>query len=230
MAELGWAFKKVDERHFDGVEDDPLYGSSYVRDLYFKADPSYQGRFTVPVLWDKKTETIVNNESSEIIRMLNGAFNEFIPEDKAAFNLYPNDLKAEIDGINEWVFETAGFATTQSAYAHGVKPLFASLDRLEDILKDKEYLVGGKLTEADVRLFTTMIRFDVVYHGNFKCNIGSIRHNYPNINRWMKRLYWQNSAFKDTTDFHHIKSGYYAQKNWNPTGIVPVGPLPPIEP
>lgn len=236
MAELGWAFKKADERHIDGVEDDPHYGASHLRELYFKAEPGYEGRFTVPVLWDKKTETIVNNESSEIIRILNTAFNEFLPEDKANLDLYPEELRAEINGVNEWVFSTvnvgvykAGFATTQSSYEEGVKPLFASLDRLEGILKDKEYLVGGRLTEADVRLFTTLVRFDPVYHGHFKCNIGSIRHNYPSLNQWMKRLYWGNPAFKDATDFHHIKTGYYGQKT-NPTGIVPVGPIPPIEP
>ncbi|KAG8920375.1 S-glutathionyl-(chloro)hydroquinone reductase [Tulasnella sp. 408] len=194
-------------------------------------------RFTVPVLWDKKTETIVNNESSEIIRILNSAFNEFLPEDKANLDLYPEELRADIDGTNEWVFSTvnagvykAGFATSQSSYEEGVKPLFASLDRLEGILKDKEYLVGGRLTEADVRLFTTLIIADnIVPSPEIQCNIGSIRHNYPSLNQWMKRLYWGNPAFKDATDFHHIKTGYYGQKT-NPTGIVPVGPIPPIEP
>ncbi|KAG8940318.1 S-glutathionyl-(chloro)hydroquinone reductase [Tulasnella sp. 424] len=236
MTDLGWAFKKADERHIDGVEEDPLYGSSHLRELYFKANPSYEGRFTVPTLWDKKTETIVNNESSEIIRMLNNAFNDFLPEDKASLDLYPEELRADIDGVNEWVFSTVnlgvykvGFATSQSAYEEAIKPLFASLDRLESLLKDKEYLVGGRLTEADVRLFPTLVRFDPVYHGHFKCNIGSIRHNYPNLNQWTKRMYWLNPAFKDSTDFHHIKTGYYGQKT-NPTGIVPVGPLPPIEP
>ncbi|KAG8940317.1 S-glutathionyl-(chloro)hydroquinone reductase [Tulasnella sp. 424] len=257
MTELGWAFKKADERRTDGVEDDPLYGSSHLRELYFKADPSYEGRFTVPVLWDKKTETIVNNESSEIIRIFNSAFNEFLPEDKASLDLYPEELRPDIDGVNEWVFSTvnglltylfagdfsrlivpsastagvykAGFATSQSAYEEAVRHLFASLDRLEGMLKDKAYLIGGRLTEADVRLFTTLVRFDPVYHGHFKCNIGSIRHDYPNLNQWMRRMYWLNPAFKDSTDFHHITTGYYGQKS-NPTHIIPLGPLPPIEP
>ncbi|KIO25048.1 hypothetical protein M407DRAFT_76207 [Tulasnella calospora MUT 4182] len=238
MTELGWAFKKADERHIDGVEEDPLYGSSHLRELYFKANPSYEGRFTVPALWDKKTETIVNNESSEIIRIFNNAFNDLLPEDKATLDLYPEELRADIDGVNEWVFSTVnagvykvGFSTGQLGYEEAIKPLFASLDRLEGLLKDKEYLVGGRLTEADVRLFTTLVRFDPVYHGHFKCNIGSIRHNYPNLNEWMKRLYWQNPSFNTSTDFHHFKTGYYGQKVCsNSTGIVPVGPIPSIEP
>jgi len=190
------------------------------------------------VLWDKKLETIVNNESAEIIRILNVAFNDQLPADKAKIDLYPEDLRAEIDETNTWVYDTvnngvykSGFATTQSAYEAAVKPLFESLDRLEKILDGKEYLVGNRLTEADVRLFTTIVRFDPVYHGHFKCNIGSIRHNYPNINLWLKRLYWNNSAFKDTTNFEHIKTHYYwSHKQINPTGIVPVGPVPYIEP
>ncbi|KAG8940084.1 S-glutathionyl-(chloro)hydroquinone reductase [Tulasnella sp. 424] len=238
MAALGWPFKKASDLSIEGAEDDPLYGVSHIRELYFKANPEYKGRFTVPMLWDKKAETIVNNESSEIIRMFNTAFNDQIPEDKAAIDIYPKDLQAEIDSANEWVYDTvnngvykSGFATTQSAYEAAVKPLFASLDRLEGMLAGKDYLIGNRLTEADVRLFTTIIRFDPVYHGHFKCNIGSIRHNYPNLNRWMKQLYWNNASFKDTINQEHIKHHYYwSHKQVNPTGIVPVGPIPFIEP
>jgi len=240
MGGLGWPFLKAAEHEIDGTEADPFYDSAHVRDLYFRVNPEYTGRFTVPVLWDKKSETIVNNESSEIIRMINTAFNDQLPADKAALDLYPKDLQAEIDGVNEWVYDTVnngvyktGFASTQEAYESNVKPLFASLDRLEGMLKGKNYLVGGKLTEADIRLFTTIVRFDPVYHGHFKCNIGTIRHNYPEINRWMKQLYWSKdvSAFRDTTNFAHIKAHYYwSHKQLNPTGIVPIGPIPDIEP
>jgi len=238
MGTKGWPFKKGAEHEFEGVEDEPFYGYSHLRELYFKVNPDYTGRFTVPVLWDKQKEAIVNNESSEIIRMLNTAFNDQLPADKAALNLYPQGLQAEIDSVNDWVYDTVnngvyktGFATTQQAYETAIKPLFASLDRLEGMLKGKDYLIGDRLTEADIRLFTTIIRFDPVYHGHFKCNIGTIRHNYPNIHLWLRKLYWGNPAFKEWTHFDHIKTHYYwSHKQINPTGIVPVGPLPPIEP
>ncbi|ESK92431.1 glutathione s-transferase [Moniliophthora roreri MCA 2997] len=237
MTSSGWPFAIVD--NFPGTEEDPLYGSSYIMDLYRKADPNYSGRFTVPVLWDKKTQTIVNNESSEIIRIFNSAFNELLPEKYAKVDLYPEELRGDIDELNEWVYTDinngvyrSGFATTQQAYETAVKTLFAALDRVEGRLHGKDYLVGGKLTEADVRLWATMIRFDPAYHGDFKCNIKDIRHGYPEINRWMKNLYWNGDedAFKSSTNFDHIKSGYYSL-NWvNPNGIVPVGPIPDIEP
>ncbi|KAG8949806.1 S-glutathionyl-(chloro)hydroquinone reductase [Tulasnella sp. 419] len=236
MGSLGWPFKKADD--YPGANDDPLYGSNHIRDLYFKANPEYGGRFTVPVLWDKELQTIVNNESSEIIRILNTAFNDQIPADKAALDFYPQELRGEIDALNEWVYDTvnngvykSGFATTQQAYDAAVTPLFASLDRLEGILKGKDYLIGDRLTEADIRLFTTIVRFDPVYHGHFKCNLGSIRHDYPELNRWLKNLYWNNPAFKDTINFDHIKTHYYwSHKQINPTGIVPAGPKLDIEP
>jgi len=238
MGKLGWPFKQGSEHEIAGMQDDPLYGFSHLRELYFKVNPEYTGRFTVPVLWDKKAETIVNNESSEIIRMLNTAFNDQLPAEEAALDLYPEALRAEIDSVNEWVYDTVnngvyktGFSTTQTAYETAIKPLFASLDRLEGMLAGKDYLVGDRLTEADVRLFTTIVRFDPVYHGHFKCNIGSIRHNYPNINLWLRKLYWNNKAFSEWTNFDHIKTHYYwSHKQINPTGIVPVGPIPNIEP
>ncbi|KAI3614075.1 glutathione s-transferase [Moniliophthora roreri] len=232
----GWPFANVD--NFPGTEEDPLYGSSYSSDLYRKADPNYSGKFTVPVLWDKKAQTIVNNESSEIIRIFNSAFNELLPEKYAKVDLYPEELRGEIDELNEWVYTDinngvyrSGFATTQQAYETAVKALFAALDRVEERVRGKDYLVGGKLTEADVRLWVTAIRFDPAYHGDFKCNIKDIRHGYPEINRWMKNLYWKgDEAFKSSTDFDHIKGGYYSLTSVNPNGIVPVGPIPDIEP
>ncbi|KAF8741405.1 Glutathione S-transferase, partial [Rhizoctonia solani] len=201
-------FDKGDSDEFPGADHDPIQNSNHVRDLYFKSDPEYSGRFTVPIVWDTKTSTIVNNESSEIIRFLNTAFRDLAePSD---IDIYPEALRKEIDDFHSWVYDTVnngvykcGFATTQEAYESAVGPLFQSLDRLEKMIEGKDYYIGDRLTEADIRLYTTIVRFDPVYHGHFKCNLGSIRHNYPNINRWMKNLYWNVPAFKDTTNFEH---------------------------
>ncbi|KAF8504788.1 glutathione S-transferase [Russula emetica] len=226
----GWPFASADP--FPGADVDPLYQSQHVKDLYLRVEPNYSGRFTVPVLWDKKQHTIVNNESSEIIRMLNTEFNAIVPEDKAKLDFYPGELRKEIDGVNEWVYDRinngvykTGFAKTPEAYQDAVVQLFEALDRVEALLKDdKPYLVGDRLTEADIRLFVTIIRFDPVYVGHFKCNIRTIRGGYPKIHR-------QNDAFKSTTNFDHIKTHYYwSQTQINPTQIVPLGPVPPIEP
>ncbi|KAF9372189.1 S-glutathionyl-(chloro)hydroquinone reductase, partial [Podila verticillata] len=215
----------------DGYKDS-LYGAEYIKDIYLKAQPDYAGRFTVPVLWDKKTQTIVNNESSEIIRMLNTAFDKLVPE-KAGLNFYPENLRGEIDAVNEWVYDTinngvykSGFATTQEAYENHVHPLFKSLDRVEEILSKSNYLVGNTLTEADIRLWTTIIRFDPVYHGHFKCNIKSIEKDYPNILKHARRIY-QLPKVAETVDMYHIKHHYYASHlQINPTGIVPAGAGP----
>ncbi|KAG9313451.1 glutathione S-transferase [Chiua virens] len=236
MGESGWPFANVDA--FPGADPDPLYGARYVKDLYFKADPNYGGRFTVPVLWDKKKHTIVNNESSEIIRIFNTAFNHLLPPEKAVVDVYPEQHRKEIDEINEWVYDTvnngvykAGFAGSQEAYEKAVYPLFESLNRLEKMLTGKDYLVGDTLTEADIRLFVTLIRFDPVYVGHFKCNLRTIRNGYPAIHTWLRKLYWNNDAFKSTTNFQHIKVHYYwSQTKVNPTRIVAVGPTPDIEP
>jgi len=234
----GWAFAKAAPEKLDDVDDDPLYQSNHIKDLYFRADPDYAGRFTVPVLWDKKLHTIVNNESSEIIRIFNSAFNEFLPADKAALDYYPEGLRSQIDEINDLIFPNinagvykAGFATSQQAYQTAVTTLFDALDKVENVLTQKDYLVGDQLTEADVRLYVTIIRFDTAYVGHYKCNIRTIRDGYPAIHKWLRKLYWNNSAFKDTTDFEHIKIGYYwSQAHINPTRVVPVGPLPHILP
>jgi putative glutathione S-transferase len=236
MGTDGWPFANVDK--FPDADLDPLYNSEHIRELYFKADAEYSGRFTVPVLWDKKKQTVVNNESSEIIRIFNTSFNDIIPKDKAAVDIYPQAHRAEIDSINEWVYDTvnngvykAGFAVTQGAYQKAVVPLFDSLDRLEKMLTGKDYLVGDVLTEADIRLWVTIIRFDPVYVGHFKCNIRTIRNGYPAIHLWMKKMYWNNPAFKASTNFEHIKTHYYwSHPQINPTRVVPVGPIPNIEP
>jgi len=233
MGANGWAFHAADPYPDANIE--PLYQSSYLKDLYLRADPNYSGRFTVPVLWDKKQHTIVNNESSEIIRMLNSEFDADAPGKP---DLYPAELRKGIDEVNEWVYDLinngvykSGFAKTQEAYREAVVNLFEALDRVEALLKGKTYLVGDRLTEADVRLFVTLIRFDPVYVGHFKCNIRTIRGGYPNIHLWMRRLYWQNDAFQSTTNFDHIKTHYYwSHGHINPTQIVPFGPVPHIEP
>lgn len=227
-----------------------------IRDFYLASDPDYSARSTVPVIWDDELGTIVNNESSEIIRMLNHCFDEFVPEEFRAVDLYPAEpaVRKEIDELNEWVYDTvnngvykSGFATTQEAYLSNVRPLFASLDRLEALLASKSgaksgakaggqtHLVGSTLTEADIRLFTTLIRFDPVYVGHFKCNLATIRSGrFPHLHNWMKGLYWgeeTKGAFGETTDFESIKAHYYqSHPGLNPTRIVPEGPVPNIEP
>jgi len=236
MGNHGWPFAAVDA--FPGAEVDPLFNAEHVKDLYLRANPDYERRFTVPFIWDKANNTIVNNESSDIIRMFNTAFNDILPADKAALDLYPAEHRADIDAVNEWVYPEinngvyrAGFATQQEAYESAVKIVFAGLDKVEKILKGKDYLIGGRLTEADVRLWVTIIRFDPVYVGHFKCNFNTIRAGYPEINRWMKALYWKNPAFKDSTNFDHIKTHYYwSHPQINATRIVPAGPIPHIEP
>jgi len=226
LAATGWPFK-------DGYKDS-LYGSKSIHDIYHKADPKYSGRFTVPVLWDKKLETIVNNESSEIIRIFNTAFNKLVPK-AAGVDFYPKKLQPEIDEVNTWVYDTinngvykSGFATTQEAYEANVFPLFKSLDRVEEMLSKSDYLVGNTLTEADVRLWTTIIRFDPVYVGHFKCNLKSIEKDYPNILQWARRIY-QMPKIAETVNMEHIKWHYYhSHRQINPTGIVPVGDGPDL--
>ncbi|KAJ3570567.1 hypothetical protein NP233_g4314 [Leucocoprinus birnbaumii] len=236
MGADGWAFANVDA--FPGADVDTLNNASYIKELYFKTQPGYDGKFTVPVLWDKKLGVIVNNESSEIMRMLNTEFNHFIPAEKAAFDFYPEELRSEIDEINAWVNPNinsgvyrAGFAATQEAYEAAVKDVFEALDKAEKILEGKDYLTGDRLTEADIRLWVTMIRFDVAYVGQFKCNFNTIRGGYPAINLWMRKLYWNNDAFKSSTDFDHIKTLYYwSQKTGNSTRTIPLGPIPHVLP
>lgn len=222
MGENGWTF-----RIEDGATGDPLHGFDFLHQIYTKADPAYSGRVTVPVLWDKKEETIVSNESSEIIRMLNSAFDEW---GDGSLDFYPKELRGEIDEINEFIYPSinngvyrAGFATTQHAYEEAFGELFAALDRLEDRLSHQRYLAGERLTEADWRLFTTLVRFDPVYVGHFKCNLRRIA-DYPNLSNYLRELY-QLPGIAGTVDMLHIKAHYYgSHATINPTGIVPVGP------
>ncbi|WFD00798.1 glutathionyl-hydroquinone reductase [Malassezia yamatoensis] len=243
LGEKGWCLGEVDtDRPHNPANGPKIPGhenARYVRDLYLAADPDYELRATVPILWDTKHNTIVNNESSEIIRFLDTVFDPFLPKEVQGISYYPKELRKEIDGVNEWVYPTinngvykSGFATNMDAYLENVKPLFESLDRLEKHLQGKKYLVGDRLTEADIRLYTTIVRFDPVYVGHFKCNLHMIRGGrFPNVHRWLRELYWNNEAFKSTTDFDSIKKHYYGSHvKINPTGIVPLGPEPHIEP
>ena len=218
----GWTF--VAE---DGATGDTLYGLDYLHQIYTRADPRHSGRVTVPVLWDKKRETIVNNESAEIIRMLNSAFDEW---GDAALDFYPQRLREEIDRINALVYPAinngvyrAGFATSQEAYEEAFRTLFEALDTVEERLSRHRYLVGERLTEADWRLFTTLLRFDPVYVGHFKCNLRRIA-DYPNLSNYLRDLF-QVPGVAETVNLHHIKTHYYGSHTTiNPTRIVPVGP------
>ncbi|RHZ43812.1 hypothetical protein Glove_853g14 [Diversispora epigaea] len=221
LGEKGWSFTPPVE--IPGTSDK----AQHLSDIYYY-NSDYEGRFTVPVLWDKKLKKIVNNESSEIIRMLNDGFDDFVPETKG-LTFYPENLRSQIDDINEWVYDTVnngvykcGFAASQAAYDKNITPLFNSLDRLEEILSKNKFLVGSTLTEADIRLWTTIIRFDPVYHTHFKCNLKSIEYNYPHLLNWARRIY-QMPKIASTVNMHHIKHHYFeSHKQINPTGIVPI--------
>ncbi|MBZ9694975.1 MULTISPECIES: glutathione S-transferase family protein [unclassified Mesorhizobium] len=222
MGADGWTFLAE-----DGATGDTLYGLDFLHQIYTKADPAYSGRVTVPVLWDKKEQTIVSNESSEIIRMLNSAFDEW---GDASFDFYPEALRGEIDVINGLVYPAvnngvyrAGFATTQAAYEEAFGALFSALDTLEHRLSRQRYLVGDRITEADWRLFTTLVRFDPVYVGHFKCNLRRIA-DYSNLSNYLRDLY-SVPGVAGTVNLRHIKAHYYgSHETINPTRIVPVGP------
>ena len=221
MAEQGWTFAQG-----EGVVPDPLFNSRYIHELYTRADSNYTGRASVPVLWDRHTQTIVNNESAEIIRMFNTAFDAV---GARPGDFYPKDKRTEIDAVNARVYDTlnngvykAGFAATQSAYEEAVIPLFDTLDWLEERLAQSRFLLGD-LTEADIRLFTTLVRFDSVYNGHFKCNMRRIA-DYPNLWAYTRDIY-QLPGVASTVSFPHIKRHYYmSHKHLNPAGIVPLGP------
>ncbi|KAI0871526.1 glutathione S-transferase [Hypoxylon argillaceum] len=248
MGEKGWRFATPSDTDAAGenVIPDPVPGHesfTHLRDLYFGADPAYAGRFTVPVLFDKVAGTIVNNESSEILRMFGSVFDAQLPAPYAAVDLYPEALRGDIDGAGEWTYDLmnngvykSGFATTQEAYERNVTALFGALDRVEGILKGSggPYFFGDVLTETDVRLFVTLIRFDPVYVQHFKCNIRDIRSGYPATHRWLRNLYWGEHAAAfgpATTNFLHIKNHYTkSHTQINPFSICPVGPLPDILP
>jgi putative glutathione S-transferase len=212
-----------------GAEPDPLYRSNYLYELYLRAKPDYTGQITVPVLWDKQRETIVNNESSEIVRMLNNGFGDLVDN---RLDLYPLHLRDEIDSVNDRLYHyfnngvyRAGFATTQIAYEKAVQEVFESLEFIEQRLQDQEYLAGDQLTEADVRVFVTLVRFDVAYYGLFKTNLKQVR-DYPNIRAYIQRIQAL-PGIAETVSIEHIKAGYYSIRALNPSGIVPVGPATP---
>lgn len=222
--ENGWQFGELP----GASGPDPLYGATYMHEIYTKADPVYTGRVTVPVLWDKQRETIVNNESADIIRMLNSAFHAFGASD---LDLYPEDLASEIDALNKPIYEKlnngvyrSGFAQTQEAYSEAVTGVFDVLNQLDKRLAENggPYLFGDRLTETDIRAFVTLIRFDIAYFGLFKCNIRMIA-DYAHLQPYLERLY-AIPELKETVNLEHIKRGYYSIKAVNPLGIVPVGP------
>jgi len=223
MGADGWTFEPG-----PGVIADPIHDARLLHEVYAASDNTYTGRVTVPVLWDRKTSQIVNNESSEIIRMLNSAFDGV---GARPGDFYPADLREEIEAINARIYDTvnngvyrAGFARSQSAYDEAVTSLFATLDWLEDLLSGRRWLLGERLTEADWRLFTTLIRFDPVYVGHFKCNIRRIA-DYPHLSRYLRELYRQ-PLIAPTVNLFHIKHHYYeSHRHLNPSGIVPAGPL-----
>jgi len=212
---------------YPGATEDHLYGADYLYELYRRADSGFNGLVTVPVLWDKHRQTIVNNESSEIIRMLNSAFNEFGDEN---IDYYPVDLRPQIDAINGPIYDTvnngvyrAGFARTQQAYDAAYERLFRTLDELEDRLSKRRYLLGDRITEADWRLFTTLVRFDAVYYNHFKTNKKRLT-EYPNLWAYTRDLY-QIPGVAETVNMDHIKNHYFAShRSINPSGIVPQGP------
>lgn len=222
MLDQGWTFKQE-----EGSTGDHLYGMDFMHQIYTRNIADYTGRVTVPVLWDKKQECIVSNESAEIIRMFNSAFNDLTGNRD---DYYPTSLHAEIDEVNSIIYDTvnngvykSGFATSQAAYEQAFQQLFNTLDMLESRLQSQRYLAGSRLTEADWRLFTTLIRFDAVYHGHFKCNKHRIE-DYPALSNYVRELY-QMEGIAETVDFKHIKRHYYYSHDMiNPTRIVPAGP------
>jgi putative glutathione S-transferase len=218
----GWAYSHA----IDDLEPD-RDGIFRLHQLYKAADPAYSGKVTVPALWDRKRRTIVNNESSEIIRMFDSAFRKWTDVD---FDFYPEALRKEIDAINDFVYDhlnngvyRAGFARTQAAYDEAVAKVFYGLEWLEKQLSDRRYLAGGRITEADWRAFPTLLRFDLVYYSHFKCNLHRLQ-DYRNVANYLRELY-QWPGIKETFDLDKIKLGYYSQRNVNPTGIVPKGPV-----
>jgi putative glutathione S-transferase len=220
----GWTL----EAKTEGATLDTVNGAQSLRDIYKRVEPGYRGSVTVPTLWDKKCGTIVNNESSEIIRMLNSEFNDFAT--RPEYDFYPTELRSQIEEINAWVYPDinngvycAGFARSQSAYDAAVTSLFDSMERAERILEKNRYLTGGRLTEADIRLWTTLIRFDSVYVTHFKCNWKRLV-DYPHLWGFTRELY-AHPAFRETTDFTHIKRHYFeSHESINPYRIVPLGP------
>jgi putative glutathione S-transferase len=227
LSDQGWRFGD-----HPGSDFDTLNGATYMHEIYTRADPVYTGRATVPVLWDKKRSTIVNNESADILRMLNSGFGSLADN---SIDLYPEDLRADIDALNERIYPMlnngvyrAGFAVTQAAYEEAFADVFSMLDELETRLDNQgPYLFGDRLTEADVRLFVTLVRFDAAYQGLFKCNLRRLS-DYARLSRYVQTII-AIPGIRATVNIDHIKRGYYSIKALNPNGIVPVGPQLPFE-
>ncbi|KAK7494497.1 hypothetical protein BaRGS_00014150 [Batillaria attramentaria] len=227
LGEGGWNFTDSKPK----CSLDTVNNCKFLKEVYLKADPDYSGNITVPCLWDKEKKTVVNNESSEIIRMFNTEFNAFCKTDEQRkLHLYPESLRPQIDAVNEWIYPQinngvyrSGFAHSQEAYSTAVNGVFDGLDKVEAILSKQRYLVGNQLTEADIRLFTTLVRFDTVYHTHFKTNKRRIV-DYPNMWAYTRDIY-QIPGVAETVDQEHIMRHYYeSHKHINPFGIVPVGP------
>jgi glutathionyl-hydroquinone reductase len=221
LTDQGWRFGD-----YPGATQDHQTGATYIHEIYTKVDPTITGRATVPVLWDKQRRTIVNNESADIVRMLNSGFGELADD---TVDLYPLDLRPEIDALNDRIYPRlnngvyrAGFATTQEAYEEAFQDVFGMLDEMEQYLAGKAFLFGDRLTETDIRLFVTLVRFDAAYHGLFKCNLRCIA-DYPNLSRHLERML-AIPGVAGTVNIDHIKRGYYSIKALNPTGLVPLGP------
>lgn len=227
MLDQGWSFAQQVDDPAKGSTGDMLFNLDYMHQIYTRHKSDYSGRVTVPVLWDKQQNRIVSNESSEIIRMFNSAFNDITGDTQ---DFYPVTLRSKIDELNELIYNSinngvyrCGFATTQEAYESAYQQLFAALDQVEDILSKQRYLAGNQITEADWRLFTTLIRFDAVYHGHFKTNRQRLE-DYPHISNYVRELY-QWPGVSETVDFYHIKRHYYFSHTMiNPTQVVPLGP------
>ena len=223
MLENGWTF----DESFPGTTSDHLFSKQYLYQIYLKADSNYSGRVTVPVLWDKKNQTIVSNESSEIIRMFNYSFNELTGNN---LDFYPEKFQEKIDEINDFTYHNinngvykVGFATKQSVYEEELDRLFNALDQVEEMLEQNTYLLGSEMLECDLRFFPTLLRFGPVYVGHFKCNKKRII-DYPNINRYLQSIK-SNSKIKPTINIDHIKTHYYgSHPTINPNGIIPTGP------
>ncbi|KAL6710468.1 hypothetical protein ACN47E_008516 [Coniothyrium glycines] len=239
--EPGWRFDAT----YPNATPDHLFNSQFMHQLYFRDDPAYKGKYSVPLLWDKKQNRIVNNESLEMLRWLPHAFTSLQKPSPGADNsahgidFYPPPLRPEIDNVTPWLTSLicsgvykAGFATSQAAYDTHVVPLFAALNKLEALLHAHggPYLLGTQLTELDLLAYPTIVRFDTVYAQHFKTNLGSVRHEYVVLNNWLKGLYWHVQGFKESTDFLHIKENYTkSHKDINPLSITPMGPYPDVE-
>jgi len=225
LTDQGWRFGD-----YPGADRDTLNGATYLHEIYTRADAHYSGRATVPVFWDRQRQVIVNNESADIVRMLNGAFGEF---SNNQVDLYPIDLRAQIDALSESIYHKlnngvyrAGFATTQQAYEEAFREVFEMLDELERRVAKRSFLFGNRMTETDIRLFVTLVRFDAAYHGLFKCNLRRLI-DYPNLTAYLQRTI-AIVGVRETVNLDHIKRGYYSIKALNPTGIVPLGPRLPF--